>query len=494
MAGVVGTWNQTADLEGGDDSDFDTVSPDWDNEADAEAGDESDWDSVVENGSSTFNNAAGSALRGTRGWEITIDASSSTAKGVWSTNPTNETHVVLEFTIDPNSMTMTAGDTFTVAQGVSAGSVQWAFVNLAYDGTNYEIEAGYRTDGGSKPTTSNYDISDAVTYVRAIFDASSSGGADDGTLYLYLDGQLKEAVTGIDNDTMDVDQIEFGACAGIDAGSASNTFHMDDCRWSDGAGSPPWIIPAAQMGGSYGSAFTLYGNSTSQYEQLSDPTTENDITAEFDFDPNSLTMADLDTFQLLIAPNEFRVDFRINSGTYQCRVLAFLDSGNTSSSWHSLSDAPQTIRVVWRASSGAGKDDGWIALYIDGTHQETVDGLDNDTLSVDEIRFGGVSGLDAGTSGVFYLDDIKWYDEIVDLRLDAGNTPSGTIANKAIQFLVGALTPTSSLVKKVIQTLSGSLTPSGVLRTQIKKVISMILDVTIAAIGALIKSPVNEDK
>ena len=45
MAGPA-TWDQTADLEEGIDSDFDTVSPDWDQEANVEEGTDADFDSV----------------------------------------------------------------------------------------------------------------------------------------------------------------------------------------------------------------------------------------------------------------------------------------------------------------------------------------------------------------------------------------------------------------------------------------------------------------
>jgi hypothetical protein len=69
-----------------------------------------------------------------------------------------------------------------------------------------------------------------------------------------------------------------------------------------------------------------------------------------------------------------------------------------------LANGWRTIEIDWQASTAPGADDGFLDLWIDGHPQTGLATLDNDTLSVDHVRWGAVDGLDAGTSGSFFLD------------------------------------------------------------------------------------------
>ena len=75
------------------------------------------------------------------------------------------------------------------------------------------------------------------------FMASSAPGADDGYMYLYIDGVLQEAITGIDNDTTNVDTVYMGAYSSIAAGTYG-IIYMDDCQWLAGSIWQPTAISA----------------------------------------------------------------------------------------------------------------------------------------------------------------------------------------------------------------------------------------------------------
>ena len=47
---------------------------------------------------------------------------------------------------------------------------------------------------------------------------------------------------------------------------------------------------------------------------------------------------------------------------------------------------------------------GGLTLWIDGVQQADLTGADNDTWRVDRARLGALSGIDAGTSGIYYFD------------------------------------------------------------------------------------------
>ena len=66
------------------------------------------------------------------------------------------------------------------------------------------------------------------------------------------------------------------------------------------------------------------------------------------------------------------------------------------------------IRVVWRAASGAGLDDGLLAIYTDDSLQpsDSVE-LENSSLRIDQVLFGQVKGKRGGTDGVVLFDQFE---------------------------------------------------------------------------------------
>jgi len=90
---------------------------------------------------------------------------------------------------------------------------------------------------------------------------------------------------------------------------------------------------------------------------------------------------------------------------YQIRAALADDlSVWANTNWFNVSDAPHYIEVDWRAATSDGANDGGLTLWIDGTQQADLTGVDNDTWRVDRARLGALSAIDAGTSGTYYLD------------------------------------------------------------------------------------------
>ena len=100
-----------------------------------------------------------------------------------------------------------------------------------------------------------------------------------------------------------------------------------------------------------------------------------------------------------------KVEFRNSAGAYQIRASIANDaSAFTNSNWFTISDGPHFIELDWRASTAPGANNGGLTLWIDNIQQVDLTGVDNDTWRVDRARLGALSGIDAGTTGIYYFD------------------------------------------------------------------------------------------
>ena len=140
------------------------------------------------------------------------------------------------------------------------------------------------------------------------------------------------------------------------------------------------------------------------------PNAEPRYRVRFYFDPNSITMASGNAhfiFNGLAGTSTaiLRVEFRFFSGAYQVRGRLVNDATTwTNTNWFTISNGPHSIELDWRASTGAGANNGGLTFWIDGTQQANLTGIDNDTRRMDRVRLGAVAGIDAGTSGTYYFD------------------------------------------------------------------------------------------
>jgi hypothetical protein len=139
------------------------------------------------------------------------------------------------------------------------------------------------------------------------------------------------------------------------------------------------------------------------------PNAEPRYRARFYFDPNSITMSSGDAHILLRGYSgstiALRVEFGFSAGAYRIRVGLLNDgSGWTETGWLTFSDAPHSFELDWRAATGAGANNGGLTLWIDGTQQANLTGVDNDTRRIDRVLLGAVAGVDAGTRGTYYFD------------------------------------------------------------------------------------------
>jgi len=160
------------------------------------------------------------AVEGGYGLAALIDDTSA-IDGV-DTSPANETHYRARFYLDPNSMAMEEWDRFELLLDSN-----WSFnVNMGDDDGVYILAASVIDDSDSGFDTADYEISDAWHAVEIEWAAASGPGADDGYLKLWIDGVLKETLSGLDTDEERISEVQLGVPADLDSGD-SGTFYID---------------------------------------------------------------------------------------------------------------------------------------------------------------------------------------------------------------------------------------------------------------------------
>jgi hypothetical protein len=170
----------------------------------------------------------------------------------------------------------------------------------------------------------------------------------------------------------------------------------------------------AAMVGSYGGKFVV-DDTNAMYGRLAFAN-KTRLRVGFYLDPNSLTMASSDQF-FLCCDDSIAADYKLylyyDGSNYKLRLAVRLDGGGWTT-WTDIevtvADAAHWVEFDLKRSSGAGNDDGFAKLWIDsdvtGAPDDSLTGLDDDTLYYDGVIVGAPDGLDAGTSGTFYIDHI----------------------------------------------------------------------------------------
>jgi parallel beta-helix repeat protein len=181
--------------------------------------------------------------------------------------------------------------------------------------------------------------------------------------------------------------------------------------WSKNAngGGDLSVSPSAALVGGNGLQAVI-NDGTVMYVSDDRPNAEPRYRARFYFDPNSIAMANGDTHNIFRGFHggstvALRVVFAFSGGAYQIRAALVNDGSTfTDTNWFTISDAPHAIELDWRAATGAGANNGGLTLWIDGSQQADLTGIDNDTRRIDSVRLGALAGIDTGTRGAYFFD------------------------------------------------------------------------------------------
>ena len=193
-------------------------------------------------------NCSGDGLPGPCGLEVVIDDYANTNDTyVVTSHPNAEKTYNFSFYIDPNDVFLQTKKYLALGniRKTDAPNRNFFFVYLRKSGSGghyWEIQTNARVDDGSFPpwhqavkicgdstTTIPCDTVGPQEF-RIEWAAATAPGANDGFLRVYKNGTIRTEWTGLNNDTMDVDEAWFGAIwmANNTQGVAANgSFYFD---------------------------------------------------------------------------------------------------------------------------------------------------------------------------------------------------------------------------------------------------------------------------
>lgn len=105
--------------------------------------------------------------------------------------------------------------------------------------------------------------------------------------------------------------------------------------------------------------------------------------------------------QIFIAP---RAD---NDNLDEFIVKVITDDGGNRRAGRVNVNRTSTYTMMLEFVVGDGSDNGTVTFYRNGTQFGNATGVDNDTQTIEDVRFGAPRGTKAGTTGSYYLDDFE---------------------------------------------------------------------------------------
>lgn len=190
--------------------------------------------------------------------------------------------------------------------------------------------------------------------------------------------------------------------------------NLSECASTSGTGLSA-AAAAALAGTNYGLAVEITDTSNRYIEaNPGADDTSGVVSTRIYFDPNGLTMGSGNRFVLGLwrkssGQTLAQLEIEWSGSAYEPRLSISNDSGGLTAQYGAvMNDAPHYIEVRLTRATNNTSSDGKIEWQIDGSDQTSVTGIDNyDRFSeFRSLLLGAVSGLDAGTSGTFYLDEL----------------------------------------------------------------------------------------
>lgn len=175
----------------------------------------------------------------------------------------------------------------------------------------------------------------------------------------------------------------------------------------------------AALGGSTSGLKCVIDDTTSIYgvKEQADPGTGK-LRYRVYIDPNGLTMAANNKFVIVnhrsdVASAVTQLEYIYQTG-YKLRLEINDDDGWADNDTTGvITDAMHYVEVNVVQASSAVASDGSVQWWVDGVDQGIVTGLDNyhNFAGMSGFRVGGAFGIDSGTSGTMYIDELEANDD-----------------------------------------------------------------------------------
>jgi len=143
--------------------------------------------------------------------------------------------------------------------------------------------------------------------------------------------------------------------------------------------------------------------------------TSGTIRIGFYMDPNTLSMTSGDNLYMVGLRNSSlqyigHIQLTYTSPNYVVSLVLNNDSGSGFVASYNITDAPHYVEAVWYRATTDTSTNGYAKFWIDGNYAGWVSAKDNYDIfgNFANVLFGA-TGVDSGTSGTLYLDEMKVY-------------------------------------------------------------------------------------
>ena len=344
-----------------------------------ESGDLSAWSSnAADNGHLSVTNQA--ANIGTKGLQAIIYGSSTNEMYVNDWKPWDEPYYRVRFYFDPNSITMSNGDTVEIFAAFNQNGDIVEKVELTYQSGNYQVHALSIDDTNWWWYSPWINITDTAHAIELYYHAATSNGANNGEFSLWVDGIQRVDDINLDNDLRVVDYVHLevklvgtpnvlgtvyfdgfkshrNTYIGLDSSVPVPTLFSEGFElgnltaWSGttGDGTSLAATTSAAIVGSKGLQVTIDDNNDN-FVSDSRLNNETRYRARFYFDPNNISMAELNGFTIFAVGDQARIEFRFSGGDYQVRsTINDYYMGWHYSPWVTITDGPHALELDWQA-------------------------------------------------------------------------------------------------------------------------------------------------
>lgn len=180
------------------------------------------WSSATTGGGDLSASAA-AARSGAFGMQALINDNS--AIFVTDDSPASEPRYRARFYLYLNAIAMASGNNFYLLQSRNGAGTVVVQLLLRRTGSQYELRAGVRQDGGGY-TSSPWVALSASGWNMIEFDwrAATGAGANNGDATIWVDNVQRAVLSGVDNDSLRVESTRLGAVAGIETDSRGTIY------------------------------------------------------------------------------------------------------------------------------------------------------------------------------------------------------------------------------------------------------------------------------
>jgi hypothetical protein len=177
------------------------------------------------------------------------------------------------------------------------------------------------------------------------------------------------------------------------------------------------VAPGAALAGTTQGMSVLIDGIGAIWGRMNVSLAGDDFRVRIYIDPNSLTMANLNQFRFLLLqpvawPPLFEMALYFATATgYSFKPTGYTDGGlpkDQGAPYVLLTDAPHYVEAHVKRAVTNVSGDGYVDTWLDGVLQARIANIDNfDKFpAVARMDVGATSGVDVGTTGTFFLDEV----------------------------------------------------------------------------------------